>query len=309
MTLSRCLLVLGFCGVGFCGILSAQAVNYSYDAAGRLNGVTLPNGKVITYTYDAAGNLLRRIVATPAAGPAPVSSSAGVLNAASEQGSAVAPGEIVVIYGTGIGPAALANFQISPTQFFESYTGNTTVSFDGIPAPLIYSSSGQTAAIVPYALAGKIQTQMVVTYQGNASAPVTLPVAASAPGLFSANGSGTGNGAISNQDGSVNSPSNPAARGSVVVLYGTGEGQTTPSGVDGRIANAIYPKPVLPVKVSIGGVDATSGVLYAGAVPTLVAGVFQINVTVPTSVPAGAVPVVVTIGSASSQSGLTVSLK
>ena len=309
MRLSRSVLLPGFLGFVFCGILSAQAVNYSYDAAGRLNGVTYPNGKVISYTYDAAGNLLRRIVSTPATGPAPVSSAAGVLNAASEQGSAVAPGEMVVIYGTGIGPSALANFQISPTQFFESYTGSTTVSFDGIPAPLIYSSSGQTAAIVPYAVAGKIQTQMVVTYQGNASAPVTLPVTASAPGLFSANGSGTGNGAISNQDGSVNSPSNPAARGSVVVLYGTGEGQTAPSGVDGRIANSIYPKPLLPVKVSIGGVDATSGIIYAGAVPTLVAGIFQINVTVPASVPAGAVPVVVTIGSASSQTGLTVSLK
>jgi uncharacterized protein (TIGR03437 family) len=300
----RCSLLLAVCH-----ILCAQTVNYSYDAAGRLNGVTYPNGNVMTYAYDAAGNLLRRLVVAPAKGPAPTSSAAGVVNAASELGGSVAPGEIVAIYGTGVGPATLANFQISPFGFFESYTGNTGVTFDGIAAPLIYSSGGQTAAIVPYSVVGQTSTQMVVTYQGLSSAPVTLPVAASAPGLFSANASGKGNGAIGNFDGSVNSPANPAARGSVIVLYGSGEGQTNPAGVDGRIALSVYPKPVLPVKVSIGGIDASSGILYAGAAPTLVAGVFQINVTVPPVVPAGAVPVVVTIGQASSQSGLTVSLK
>ncbi len=150
---------------------------------------------------------------------------------------------------------------------------------------------------------------MVVTYNGLASPPVKLSVALSAPGLFSANGSGTGSGAIGNHDGSVNSPANPEARGSVIVLYGTGEGQKNPRGVDGRIALSVYPKPVLPVKITIGGVDASAGILYAGAAPTLVAGVFQINVTVPQNVPTGAVPVVVTIGQAASQSGLTVSLK
>ena len=103
-----------------------------------------------------------------------------------------------------------------------------------------------------------------------------------------ANGSGyTGNGSDPQLYASVNSAANPAARGSVIVLYGTGEGQTNPAGVDGRIAASVYPKPVLPVKVTIGRVDATAGILYVGAAPDLVAGVFQLNVTVPTGVPAG----------------------
>ena len=123
--------------------------------------------------------------------------------------------------------------------------------------------------------AGQSSTLMIVTFNGVASPPMTVSVAPSAPGLFSANSSGTGNGAIGNHDGSVNSPSNPEARGSVIVLYGTGEGQSNPRGVDGRIASAVYPKPLLPVKVTIGGVDATAGILYAGAAPTLVTGVFQ----------------------------------
>jgi uncharacterized protein (TIGR03437 family) len=289
--------------------LAAQTVNYTYDQAGRLSAVVYPNGTTATYAYDASGNLLRKLVAPAATGTPPAPFNGGVVNAASEQGTTVAPGEIVAIYGNGIGPATLANFQITPASFFDTIVANTTVLFDGIPAPLIYASAGQTAAIVPYSVAGQTSTQMVVNYQGLASPPVKLNVAPSAPGLFSVNASGTGNGSILNQDLSINSPSNPAARGAIIVLYGTGEGQTNPPGVDGRIALSVYPKPILPVKVTIGGVAATAGVLYAGAAPDLVAGVFQINVTVPQNVPAGAVPVVVTVGSASSQSGLTVSLK
>lgn len=291
--------------------LAAQSVNYTYDQAGRLISVVYPSGTRATYTYDAGGNMLRKIIApAPAAGatlPAPFNN--GVVNAASGQGTTVAPGEIVAIYGNGIGPTTLVSAAITPANFFDTIASGTTVSFDGIPAPLIYASGGQTAAIVPYSVAAQTSTQMVVTQQGLASAPQTIAVAPSAPGLFSANSSGTGNGAILNQDGTYNSASNPAARGSIIVLFGTGEGQTNPRGVDGRIALSVYPKPVLPVQVSIGGIDATAGIQYIGAAPDLVAGVFQLNVTVPTSVSAGAVPVLVTVGSASSQSGLTVSLK
>jgi trimeric autotransporter adhesin len=289
--------------------LAAQTVNYTYDQAGHLAAVVYPNGTTTTYAYDASGNLLRKVIAATGTGPAPAPTKNGVVNVASEQGTTVAPGEMVVIYGTGIGPATLSLFQITAASFFDTIAGNTTVSFDGILAPLYYASAGQTVAIVPYSVAGQTSTQMVVTYNGVASAPTTLNVASSAPGLFSANTSGTGNGAIVNADGTVNSPANPAARGSYVSLYGTGEGQTNPSGVNGRIALSVYPKPVSPVKVTIGGVDATSGILYMGAAPTLVAGVFQLVVTVPASVAAGAVPVVVTVGSVSSQAGLTVSLK
>lgn len=299
----------GLAVIVFSAALAAQTVNYTYDQAGRMSAVAYPGGTTATYAWDASGNLLRKLVATNGTGTPPSVLNLGVVNAASEQNTTVAPGEIVALYGTGIGPPALTSFQITPASFFDTITGSTTVLFDGIPAPLIYAFGPQTSAIVPYSVAGQTSTRMVVTYQGLTSAPMTLSVAPSAPGLFSANSSGTGNGAIDNADGSVNSPSNPAALGSVIVLFGTGEGQTNPRGVDGRIALSVFPKPVLPVKVTIGGLDATAGIQYAGAAPTLVAGVFQINVIVPPGVPAGAVPVVVTIGQASSQSGLTVSLK
>jgi uncharacterized protein (TIGR03437 family) len=303
------LYVLLFAAGGIPRRLAAQSVNYTYDQAGRLSSVVYSSGTTATYAYDASGNLLRKIVAATGTGPVPVPSKNGVVNVASEQGTTVAPGEMVAIYGTGIGPATLTLFQITAASFFDTIAGNTTVTFDGIPAPLYYVSAGQSVAIVPYSVAGQASTQMIVTYNGVGSPPMTLAVATSAPGLFSANASGTGNGSIVNSDGTVNTPANPAARGSYVSFYGTGEGQTNPFGVNGRIALSVYPKPVLPVKVTIGGVDASAGILYMGAAPTLVAGVFQLVVTIPTGVAAGAVPVVVTVGSASSQTGLMVSLK
>jgi uncharacterized protein (TIGR03437 family) len=302
---NRLLTALALCALAT--TLAAQTVGYTYDAAGRLSAVAYPNGKILSYIYDPAGNLLRRLVSTPGTGPAPVATSAGVVNAASFQPGPVAPGELVTIFGTGIGPTTLAGYQITAFNYFDSLAGDTTVLFDGIPAPLIYASGGQTTVIVPYSVAGQTSAQMVVVYHGQASAPATVPVAAAAPALFSANSSGKGNGAIFNQDSSVNSPSNPAAKGSIVVLFGTGEGQTNPAGASGRIALTVFPKPVLPVKVTIGGIDAA--VAYAGAAPSLVSGVFQINATVPLGVASGAAAVMVTVGTVSSQPGLTVAVE
>jgi len=286
----------------------ADTVNYTYDEAGRLVRAQYGSGKSIAYTYDAAGNLLRRLVTGPAqAGALPVSSSAGVVNAASFQGGPVAPGEMVTIFGTGIGPPALAGLQLTRAGAFSNFLADTQVLFDGAPSPLVYVLTGQTSAIVPYAVAGRGNTQMVVEYQGRRSAPVTLAVAASAPALFSLNSSGRGGGAILNEDFSVNTEANPAAKGSIVVLFGTGEGQTDPAGVDGKLAVGVFPRPVLPPSVRIAGL--ASEVPYFGAAPGLVAGVFQANVRISASAPSGNLPVVVTVGSASSQAELTVAVR
>ena len=243
---------------------------------------------------------------TGGTGPVPAATAAGVLHAASFRGGAVAPGEIVTIFGSNIGPATLATLKLDAQGKVATDLNTARVLFDGVPAPMIYTLSGQNSVIVPYSVAGRGSTQVVVEYQGRQSPPVSLAVAAAAPGLFSANSSGTGPGAILNQNGSLNTPSNPAAVGSIVVLYGTGEGQTTPSGIDGSVASAVFPKPVLPVSISIGGRDAR--VLYAGAAPNLVAGVLQVNVEVPAGLAGGNQPVLLTVGSISSQPGLTVAI-
>jgi uncharacterized protein (TIGR03437 family) len=132
--------------------------------------------------------------------------------------------------------------------------------------------------------------------QGKATNTIVLPVVPSSPGLF----------AITNQDGQVNSASNPAAQGSILVLYGTGEGQTSPAGVDGNVATADFPKPVLGVTVQVGG--RTADILYAGAAPGFVSGVFQMNIQLPPGL-TGTVTLEVRIGTAATPSGVTVSIR
>jgi uncharacterized protein (TIGR03437 family) len=130
-------------------------------------------------------------------------------------------------------------------------------------------------------------------------------VADSAPALFTADGSGNGPGAILNENGSLNSASNPAARGSVVVLYRTGAGQTDPAGVDGLLVVEALPQPMLPISVPIDGQAAQ--VLYASAAPGLVAGIVQVNIRVPAGIRSGAVPVMLHVGDGISQPGVTLS--
>lgn len=243
----------------------------------------------------------------PQVGNKPLFISSGVVDGASAQSGPVAPGKVVVLYGNRMGPATLASGQISGGKLAPD-AGGTQVLFDGTPAPVLYSSAGQVAALVPYAVEGKAGTQVVVKNGANTSDPVALPVAAAAPAVFSADTSGAGQGGILNFDLSVNSSAKPADRGSVIVIYATGEGQTAPAGVDGQIANGPdYPKPVRAVTVTIGGLPAE--VLYAGAAPQLVAGVMQINARIPTNGPSGDVPVEISVAGARSQPGITVAVK
>jgi uncharacterized protein (TIGR03437 family) len=150
-----------------------------------------------------------------------------------------------------------------------------------------------------------------VEYLGAVSAPVSLPIVAAAPGLFTANSLGSGQGSILNAgDGSVNSAAHPVARGDWVSIYGTGGGATTPASVDGLLATAPYPQvPAnVPVTVTMGGLPCT--IEYAGAAPYLISGVMQINAQVPAGVtPGPSVPLAVTIGGVSAQTGVTVAVK
>ena len=149
---------------------------------------------------------------------------------------------------------------------------------------------------------------MQVEYQGRISVVVPFPVVPTSPGLFTVNASGRGQTASLNEDGSYNSTTNPATRGSIVVLYATGEGKTTPDGVDGKLTDSKLPKPQAAVNVTVGGVEAE--VIYVGGAPGLTAGLLQINIRVPLgSTPSGSAPVIVKIGSASSQIGATIATR
>jgi uncharacterized protein (TIGR03437 family) len=221
-----------------------------------------------------------------------------VVDAASQRSDPVSPGKIVGIYGVGLGPSELIRNQPRDGQFSTELAG-TTVSFNGIAAPILYTSATQVVAVAPYALAGTT-AQVTVTHQGEASNSFTVPVAPSAPSLFTLNQTGAGQAvAINTVDGTVNTPANPVKLGGFISLYATGEGQTTPAGVDGRLEGSTPAQPVLAVRVTIGGIPAT--VQYEGGAPGLVAGVMQVNVQIPSGVqPGGYVSVALQSGDRSS---------
>jgi uncharacterized protein (TIGR03437 family) len=234
-------------------------------------------------SVDRAGNIYADIVnnVVRVLRPLPKAVWIGaVVDAATVRPAPVAPGKIVVIYGTGLGT--------SP--------GGTTVAFNGIAATLLYTSATHVAAVVPYALTGTT-AEVTVVSQGETSAAFVVPVAASAPGIFTSNQTGAGQAAAVNViDGSVNSAVNPVRIGGYISLYATGEGQTTVSSA------GVPPRPILPVTVTVGGMQPT--VQYAGGAPGQAAGLMQVNVQVPNGVqPGGYVPVVLQVGDVATTPG------
>jgi uncharacterized protein (TIGR03437 family) len=288
----------------------AAAKVWQYSAAQLGAIVAQPDlavsGAGISAVFPA--NSITLLVIPPATFPAPQPVVTAVTNAAS-YATAIAPGQMIDVWGTGLGPAAVALSGLDANGMVGTAVGGVRVLFDGVPAPLVFVSSGQISAVTPYFGTSKASTHVQVEYLGTRSDPFPVPVAATAPGLFTADATGQGQGAILNQDGVThNSTKAPASPGSVVVLWGTGEGVTDPPGVDGRPAVDVLPKPVAQVSVQIGGLPAT--VQYAGAAPYNMPGLFQINVVVPLNVQTGdSVPVKVTIGGATSQAAVTVAVR
>lgn len=264
------------------------------------------NGGVINTDFPAYSITL--LVVPPASLPVPKPTIQAVTSAAS-YGTAIAPGQMVIVWGSGMGPGKLAGLQLDGNGMVATAVAGVRVLFDGVPAPVVYASAAQCSAVVPYFGSAKATTHVQVEYQGVRSDPLQIPVSATAPGLFTANASGNGQGAVLNQDGiTPNSAAAPASSGSVVILWGTGEGVTDPPGVDGRLAVDVLPKPIAPVAVDIGGLPAS--IDYAGAAPGNMPGVFQINAHIPAGVtPGNQVPVHVKIGNSTSQDGVTLAIR
>jgi uncharacterized protein (TIGR03437 family) len=232
---------------------------------------------------------------------------------ASYANGAVAPGELVIIFGNSIGPALPGGglpTSIIPFTKYATTLGDFQVSFGGTPAPLLYASTGQINAVVPFEVVGQSAVQVAIIGPNGQGFSTTSPIAAANPSIFSANASGTGQGAIlNNADLSKNSASNPAARGSAVVLFATGTGVLKPAATNAVLPPAGNPLLIVqPVTVTIGG--QSPKVLYQGAAPLPVAGVSQINVEVPAGVtPGSAIPVTISVGGGPSVNTVTMAVK
>jgi uncharacterized protein (TIGR03437 family) len=284
------------------GTLSVS-VNPSGLAAGTYNGtVTVSPASGLT----GGGTVSVALTVT-----APLPTVTTVVNAASFAGGAVSPGEVISIGGTAIGPTSPAFLMLDSTGKVATTIGGVSVTIGGYPAPLVYVSAGQINAIVPYEVAGQISPSVVVKYLGQTSNGFALLPTTAAPGIFTQSASGSGPGAILNQDYTVNGPSHPAARGTAVQIFMTGEGKTTPTAVTGLVNNVSnasqLPVPLLPVSASVAGQPAQ--VLFAAEAPGFVSGIMQVNVLIPATAPSGAQSIVVNVGTSPSQAGVTVNIQ
>lgn len=260
----------------------ARSVALAGDGSAWVAGSTESTDFPVQSSFQtAAGGSGDMFLVRIAAGQAASFTSEGVVNAATLQAGAIAPGEVLTLFGafpvastsTGAAVAELAGIR---------------VLFDGAAAPLLYVSPTQINLVTPFALAGKQSTAIQVEYGGVRSSAVSVGVTAASPGIF-ATASGQGQAAALNADASANSTTNPAARGSVVAFWATGA------------------PPALDVRVLADGQEAE--VLYAATAPGMVAGILQVNIRIPPGVRSGAVPLVLQAGSAQSREGVTIAVQ
>ena len=206
----------------------------------------------------------------------------GIVNAASfaPVGNPLAPGELFTIFGSGLAPQSLGatSFPLPTTL------AGVQVTVNGTAVPLISVSSGQVSAVVPFAATGSKVT-VVVNNNGRLSNAVDVPLAKTAPGIFSVNLSGAGLGVVLHPDFTFVTTTSPAKRGDSVLVYLTGLGATSPPVGDGLPAPSDNLSLVTGnLSVFIGGVPAT--VAFKGLAPGFAA-LYQVNIVVPSNAPSG----------------------
>lgn len=229
-----------------------------------------------------------------------------VMNVASYADESVSAGEMIVIFGTNLGPDRLTHLKVGGDGKLVNSLEGVQLFASGIPCPLIYVSKYQLSAMVPYGVARSPFARFQVVVNGVLSNLWDMPVSPSMPGIFTADASGKGQAAMTNFDGSYNSAARRANRGTWITFYLTGEGPLNVGGVDGRLIWGVTSL-TLPVKVRIAGYEAE--VLYAGSAPGNVNGFAQINALVPANLPYGGdLPLTVEIGGVQSRQEVTVSV-
>jgi uncharacterized protein (TIGR03437 family) len=257
--------------------------NGSYTGDGGLatNAKLNPNGLAAdsggnVYVADSPNGAVRLL--QPVSGL----NVSAIENAASGLTGPVAPGEMVVLFGFGLGPNQLATAVPANDGSFATTLAGTTVQINGMPAPLVYTWVTQVAAIVPASVTGAT-AQFTVTYQGQTTSPISIPLAAAAPGIFTADSSGIGAPVTINQNGAIDTVARP---GDTITVFATGLGQ------------------MAPTVLLDGGVVAP---LSYGSVPGGAEGITQITFPIQPGLDCNQ-SIVISAGNASSQPGIVIPL-
>lgn len=288
------------------GLAVMDAINnlptYAYNAGQEANFANLP-------LQNYASGLIRPanyIFVNSIAPIKPVTSASGVQDAASFASTSsvgIAPGEFITLYGTQLGPTSVATLTVNGSNLVDTILQGTQVTFNGVPGPMIFTSTGQIATIAPFGISNSSTVNVVVSYLGIQTASMQFKVVAANPAVFyNVDGSGNKNAAIVRVDGTVITAASPASVGDVLELYGEGYGIANPSLADGGVVAGAYN---IPVTLMIDGQPVPT--LYTGAAGGEVNGVLQINFAVPAGTKPGAHQIQYKLGinGPISQSGIT----
>jgi uncharacterized protein (TIGR03437 family) len=231
-------------------------------------------------------------------GPGVFVNPQGIVNAASNApvGNPIAPGEIITIYGSGMSTQTLNAPSPYPTSL-----GGVSVSIGGFPAPIYLVSPTQINCLVPYEVSTASGSTAITVTNGNTpSNTVTEPIAPTAPGVFSIDLTGTGDGAVTHADNSFVNSGNPAVAGETVVAYLTGLGALQSPVMDGQAPiPAAADSALVQVQVQVDGF-ASPNVSYAGLNPVY-PGLYQVNFQVPPIPDHGEVSLLIVAGNTATQ--------
>ncbi len=285
--------------------LVAACVNTAYFA------VLKPDGSLVYATYvPATGFDFSK--QNESTGPPPAAVSCFETTAGRIATTSAAPGELITIAGGGFGPAAPVFTTPGQSGSFPLSAGGLSVRIGGMDAPVIAIARGLIAVQVPYEIAPATQTatalNIEVSQNGTPMNTISLNPTSYAITLFDTgdrdNSMALPALAALNEDGTVNSASNPAPLGTVVSLYGSGAGPLAPGLPTGAIAPT-PPAGSLSVSPLFRTCIGCSEILYLGSAPGLSTGIIQINVRIPAAAPGSGIrPLGIGIAVSQNQQGL-----
>lgn len=271
-----------YLGADGLGSVMVDGTGQTYIAGNSVGILPIVPG---SFGWTASG----AFVASLAPVPLPAGSVSCAVSAANRGGRTIAPGEIVDIFGNGIGPTQTVSALAASGQIPTSL-GGVQVLFNGVPSPLLLVGPNQIRAVVPFETAPanlnlSIPPATIQILNGSTTVqPVTVPVAAVAPAIFTVDGRPTGQALMINEDGTLNSELNPARQGSIVTVYATGLNNTQPPLATGTVAPGAAPLAFEATLQAGSAGFGEGGITYAGAAPGFVAGLTQINFRIPASI-------------------------